>query len=167
MFSSQIIFAISFLLLSPEAAAASEMTLQPVGKVKYSLGPFKLYTATLLAPNGVFSSDDTFDLELTYARNISAKKLANASIIEMARLNQKPESTFEPLRQPLVICFGDVNKGDQITGRKQDKNRAEFYRNGALNCEIDHPNFSENFFSIWLSPEGRYPKKTARLLGLN
>jgi len=164
MFSSITLF-LAALLAAPMSAPIEEEELKPVGVAKYYLGPFKLYSATLLTPDGTYSTDDNFDLKLTYARKIPATKLANASIVEMARLGERSQAELEPLRSPLEACFGDVKKGDEITGRKLTPDQTTFYRNGELTCEIDTPNFSDEFFSIWLSSDGRYPKKTARLIG--
>jgi hypothetical protein len=156
----------SFLLLGSELQVAEPSKPEAViGEASYRFGPFKLYTATLLAESEVFSWDEPFALDLKYQRKIPAEKLANASIIEMARISKRPEDDFEFLRSELEVCFGDVIKGDKIKGVKVTENKAVFYKNDALNCKVEAPKFSTDFFAIWLSPDSRYPKKTKQLLG--
>lgn len=134
-----------------------------VGSANYWLGPFKLYRATLLSPTASFDANSPYALKLEYSRSIPATKIANATIIEMARLSNQPEDTYDGMRGELETCFGDVDKGDVITGYKRSENVTEFTLNGTLRCTIDKPNFSAHFFAIWLDPAGRYPKKTSDL----
>ncbi len=138
---------------------------QTVGTANYWLGPFKLYRATLMATHTPFDTSAPFALKLEYTRSIPASKIANASIVEMARLSNQAEDTYEYLREDLEACFGDVSKGDEIIGFKRNENTTEFSRNGALRCTIDEPNFSTHFFAIWLSPDSRSPNKTKDLIG--
>ncbi len=153
------------LLFDGNAPHETKPVFAEVGSATYKFGPFKLYKATLKNAGGQFTADERFDLTLRYYRNIPAAKIANASIIEMARLNDSPREAYEYLRPSLVTCFKDVEKNDEITGKKLSANETIFLINGQKSCEINEPSFSEDFFDIWLNPNGRYPKKTAQLTG--
>lgn len=165
MLSSSFFLTLAFFIDS-HATQFPDASLKAVGSAQYRFGPLKLYKATLKTQDGYYSETENFDLTLLYYRGIPAEKIANASIIEMARLSKTSTQVFEYLRPSLISCFNDVEKKDEITGRKLSADKTVFYLNGQKACEIDQPNFSNDFFAIWLAPDGRYPKKTAQLTGL-
>ncbi|ACT59012.1 chalcone isomerase family protein [Hirschia baltica] len=156
---------LALLISDPAISKPTTSDMKLVGTAKYYFGPFKLYDAALLSEDGRYSKENRFDLTLTYARDISATKLANASIIEMARLTGKTEEELEHLRSPLESCFGDVEKGVVITGQKLSADKTNFFKNGELTCQMQESDFSDAFFAIWLDPNGRYPSKTSSLIG--
>lgn len=152
---------ITSLSLSSVADTASKSA--EVGSAVYRLGPFKLYKATLFSPSGAYEPGQPFELALEYYRNVSAKRIANASIEEIERIGGETQGDLEPLREELEACFGDVSDGDVLKGVWETSDVTSFYRNKVYRCRIDYPGFSENFFSIWLSQKSRFPDKAAQL----
>ena len=150
---------------APLEAGTAAPAMQTVGAARYQLGPFKLYEAELRSRNGAFSWQEPFDLTLTYTRGFSARKLADVSVKEMARMTGRKESLLAPLRAKLTACFADVRKGDVIVGRSLSMNEAEFTYNGEPRCRIAWTDFRSDFFGIWLSDKARFEEQAARLKG--
>lgn len=149
------------------ASAQTSAPLQQLGTSSFYVSLFHVYDAELWTPESGFDWDQPFRLKLTYARKIKGEQLVQASLKEMARVFDRDVSAFEALRAPLSACFRDVRKGDVIEGVSAGRDAARFYYNGDQTCELDLPNASYEFFSIWLSKQSRSPKQTRRLLGLS
>ncbi len=145
--------------LMPEAQLSGEAT--------YRAAFFKLYHAALWTEPPAYSPDNRFALSLEYKRGFSAERLANASIVEMARITGQDEDMFEPIRAPLTECFADVERGDRITGVALGPDTAAFYFNGEKRCDLEWPSLRLAFFGIWLSDESRAPEKAAILRGVD
>ena len=145
--------------------APQTMPLQKLGQSSFYVSIFHVYDAELWTPATGFSWDDTFRLELTYARKIKADQLVNTSLKEMARIFDGEVEDFEALRSSLKTCFRDVKKGDVIEGVSESRNAAIFYFNGEETCRLNQQEASFQFFSIWLNERSRSPKQTRRLLG--
>lgn len=120
---------------------------------------FNLYRAEL------WRAGEAFALSLTYRRGFSAKELADASIKEIARMENASVSAFADLGPLLQSCFADVREGDRITGASTGADTARFYHNGAKRCDVSYPQFRDRFFGIWLGAKTRDPKSRDLLLG--
>jgi hypothetical protein len=125
-----------------------------------------LYDVSLCAGQDSFEWENPFAITLDYKRNFSSDIIVKATMVEMARLSGREQQEFEPLRPIVTKCFPDVGKGDSITGVSLGEDKAKFYYNGTISCEIDWPGFREDFFGIWLSDESRTPRKSKILRGL-
>jgi hypothetical protein len=135
------------------------------GEALYKKAIFKLYDAALWTSGPAFSWDEPFALTLKYRRGFSAERLADASIIEMARLTDQDEAMVEPIREALTACFTDVEEDDRITGFAQGPDTAVFFYNGKERCSLEWPGVRKSFFGIWLSSQSRAPDKAEILLG--
>ena len=127
---------------------------------------FHIYDAELRVAGSEFSWEKPFALTLTYARKISREDLVEASLSEIARIENIEIDMIEYLRAPLAGCFADVRDGDQITGHSLDTNKAVFYFNGAQTCTLESPGASKSFFSIWLGDNTMDPDRSRELLGM-
>lgn len=125
-----------------------------------------LYDAALWVPGGQWRWDDSFALDIRYARRFRGRALAEASVDEMRRLGYRDEATLERWQRAMEGAFPDVEKGDHITGFFVPGEGARFYHNGRLTAEVADPAFARAFFSIWLDAKTREPKLRAALLGL-
>lgn len=159
---SSVLLLLSALMVGMRADADSLG--KEVGSAVYSFGPFKIYEATLSSASGEYVPGQPFALTLEYFRSMSAERIADVSIEEMARLGDMPKNDLEPLREQLERCFGDVSSGDTLKGVWESRDVAVFYRNMTFSCRVDHPSFSENFFSIWLGANSRFPQKANKLM---
>ena len=136
-----------------------------LGEISYRKLMFHIYDAELLAEAATFSWERPFALTLTYARKIARDDLVEASLKEMARMNDMEASEYEHFRAPLADCFADVRKGDKITGVSLNSDSALFFFNGTQTCDLKFTGASKAFFSIWLGDNTRSPKKSRRLRG--
>ena len=137
-----------------------------LGEMRFKKFIFHIYDAELRVAGPGFSWDQPFALTLTYARTISREDLVEASLAEIARIEDKKIDTVEYLRAPLTACFADVRDGDQITGHSLDANKAVFYFNDQQTCILDSPGVSKSFFSIWLGDNTMDPDRSRELLGM-
>ncbi|MEY3123628.1 MAG: hypothetical protein RLZZ573_148 [Pseudomonadota bacterium] len=103
-------------------------------------------------------------LELTYLRGLSGRAIAERSLKEMRRgTAANPEQDARWLGA-MQNAFPDVNKGDRITGLHTPGSGARFWFNSQARSTIADPEFSRQFFGIWLSPATSEPQLRAALL---
>ncbi len=137
-----------------------------LGEMRFKKFIFHIYDAELRVAGREFSWEEPFALTLTYARKISREELVEASLSEIARIEDVEIDTVEHLRAPLAGCFADVRDGDQITGHSLDANRVVFYFNDQQTCVLESPDASKSFFSIWLGDNTLDPDRSRELLGM-
>lgn len=150
--------------LPPEVKASLTQP-ERLGSTETKFAQIKIYQAELYVPQGMqFDLNREFALSLTYNWNFSAETLANASVVEMARFENRNPSALDTLKAKLARCFGDVAAGDRITGHALGPDHVRFYRNGKRQCDLRDANIRQRFFKIWLGPETRDKKGRARLI---
>jgi Tfp pilus assembly protein PilV len=103
-------------------------------------------------------------LELTYLRSLSGRAIAERSLKEMRRgMAANPDQDARWLTA-MQNAFPDVAKGDRITGLHNPASGARFWFNNQPRSTIADPDFSRQFFGIWLSPSTSEPQLRAALL---
>jgi hypothetical protein len=105
-----------------------------------------------------------FVLELTYARRLDGKAIAESSRDEIRRLGFGDDAQQRRWLAQMQKLFPDVDKGSRIAGVYQPGGAARFYVDGAFVGSIDEPEFGRAFFSIWLDPRTRAPRLRESLL---
>lgn len=125
----------------------------------------RIYDATLWAPGGAWASDQSFALELRYARSFEGAAIAKRSIEEIRAQRALPETTLARWETELRAIFPDVREGDRLIGVRLRGEGAIFYRGTRLIGRIDDEALADAFFDIWLAPATRAPALRARLLG--
>ncbi|MDZ7653525.1 MAG: chalcone isomerase family protein [Burkholderiaceae bacterium] len=105
-----------------------------------------------------------FVLELTYARKLEGKAIAEASRDEIQRLGLGDEAQQRRWLAQMEKIFPDVDKGRRIAGVFQPGVGARFYVDGVFAGSVDEPDFGRAFFSIWLDPRTRAPRLRESLL---
>lgn len=138
---------------------------QLVGEAPYRFLGATLFHASLWAEGGAFAWSRPFALSLVYDRSFSARALADHTLREMSRAG--PLAHRERLHARLVSCFGDVGRGDRITGVSLDAHTARFFLNGERRCDIEEAGFSRAFFGIWLDASRANQRFSQRLRGVN
>lgn len=126
----------------------------------------RIYDATLWSPGGVWSADQPYALELTYARSFDGAAIARRSIEEMRAQRAYPAATLARWEQQMGALFPDVKSGDRLTGVRMPGAGATFYSGPRNLGQIDDEAFADAFFGIWLDPATRAPGLRARLLKL-
>jgi hypothetical protein len=128
---------------------------------------FHVYDARLYAPPRFDLADPAtqpFVLELTYARKLEGKSIAEASRDEMQRLGLGDAAQHTRWLAQMEKLFPNVDKGRRIAGVNQPGVGARFYVDGNFAGSIDEPDFARAFFAIWLDPRTRAPRLRESLL---
>lgn len=123
---------------------------------------FRVYEATLWA-----GADDPlrppYALELHYALDITAEKLAAVSVDEIRRLGRGDEAQRAQWGERLKTLFPDVKSGERIIGVHLPRG-ARFFHQQRLLGTVEDPEFARAFFAIWLDPKSSAPEVRAALL---
>jgi hypothetical protein len=128
---------------------------------------FHVYDAALYVPPGFDLADagrQPFALELTYARRLEGKGIAEASRDEIARLGFGTEAQRARWHEQMLKLFPDVTRGQRLAGVNLPGIGARFYFEGRLLGSVDDPAFAQAFFAIWLDPRTRAPQLRENLL---
>ncbi len=154
-------------------AAAQPRDLLPQASVMGS-GSFrwfglKVYDARLWADRRAFSAEawsrSALALELTYARTLDGKRIAEASADEMKKLGLANAEQQRTWLEAMKQVFPNVQEGTQLIGLYQPGQATRFFLDGAAIGEVADPEFGPAFFAIWLHPRTTAPKLRAALLG--
>jgi hypothetical protein len=156
---------------SPTAAAPAHVR-KYVGDAPAATGRLTwfglhVYDATLYAPSRFEPADPTasrFVLELTYARRLEGKGIAEASREEIERLGFGTPAQRERWHEQMAGLFPDVEKGRRLAGVNVPGTGARFYFDGRFLGSIDDPAFARAFFAIWLDERTRSPQLRENLL---
>ena len=166
------LLAACFIFMAWNAAAQSEVVqryvsqAQKVGEDRLTYLFWDVYDASLYAPEGRFSPDHPFALQLLYLRALEGDQIAERSAHEMREQGYGDETQLQQWLQLMMRIFPDVKEGDAITGIRTREGHAVFYLNDRQIGVIEDSEFSERFFDIWLGSKSSEPAMRQRLLGL-
>ncbi len=155
--------------LPPDVASAVPSA-EIVGKGKLTFFGLEVYESSLWTTpsfKGLAFENHNFALELHYLRNFTALDIAKRSIEEMQRIEPVPDQKVALWIKTLSEAFPNVKKGDRIVGVHKPGFGVTFWHNGKRSGEVRDPDFSRQFFGIWLSPKTSEPKLRLALLGKN
>jgi hypothetical protein len=139
----------------------------PAGAGRLTWFGLHVYDATLYAPAGFEAGRPMarpFVLELTYARRLDGKGIADASLDEIERLGFGTQAQRARWREQMRELFPDVDKGRRLAGVNVPGAGARFYFDGRPLGSIDDPAFAQAFFAIWLDQRTRAPQLRESLL---
>jgi hypothetical protein len=142
---------------------AGDLTRLGVGTMRWF--GLHVYDAALWVRDGQWAPDDTFALDIVYARDVAGKALAESSIGEMKRVGFTDEAQHARWLAAMIRVFPNVSRGDRLVGLNLKGAGAAFYSQDKALGTIDDPVFARAFFAIWLDPKTREPQLRARLLG--
>jgi len=128
---------------------------------------FHVYDAALFVPPGfelANANAQPFVLELTYARRLDGKGIAEASRDEIERLGFGTEAQRLRWHEQMLKLFPNVEKGRRLAGVNVPGGGARFYFDGQFVGSIDDPDFARAFFAIWLDERTRAPQLRENLL---
>jgi hypothetical protein len=127
-----------------------------------------VYDARLFVPAAGFDSrryaEQPFALELTYARRLSGRAIAERSDAEIARMGLGSAEQRTRWLQAMVALFPDVEAGQRLAGINVPGRGTEFHLDGRTLGRIDDPAFGPAFFAIWLDARTTAPDLRASLL---
>ena len=128
---------------------------------------FHVYDAALFVAPGfdlANASAQPFVLELTYARRLDGKGIAEASRDEIERLGFGTETQRARWHEQMLELFPNVEKGRRLAGVNLPGTGARFYFDGQFLGSIEDPDFARAFFAIWLDERTRAPQLRENLL---
>ena len=160
------------LLITCSSVAHANMTLaqqvleqpQIVGQARLKVLLFKVYDATLYAPQGRYSPDDQFALSLRYLRAFDGDKIAQRSVEEMRKQGYTNERKLAQWLRQMTALFPNVQAGTELTAVKTSSGDAVFYRGLERIGQIKDAEFSQQFFNIWLGAKTSEPEMRKELL---
>lgn len=144
----------------------TQIEMAPLGYVRFRKFGFHVYDANLWAPQGKWSWQAPFALDIRYARNIKGKALAEKSVEEMERANAGDETKRKRWGDIMEKLFPDVKDGDRLVGVHFPGKGAHFYNHDKLLGVVNDVAFTEAFFSIWLGANTSEQSMRKKLLGL-
>jgi len=126
-----------------------------------------VYDAALYAPARIEPANPTaqgFVLELTYARRLDGKGIADASRDEIERLGFGTQAQRAGWHERMLTLFPDVEKGRRLAGVNVPGAGVRFYFDGRFIGSVDDPAFARAFFAIWLDERTKAPQLRDSLL---
>jgi hypothetical protein len=165
------------LLLQVSSAFALNLSVQQElinaqlsGQGSYRWYGIKIYEALLwretVTDNRIALTDSKFILELVYARDLRGKRIAEASLDEIRKLNRGTPVQQSVWLQLMQDTFPDVHEGTRLSGVYLPGQGVRFYLDGRLLKEIADVEFARAFFSIWLDEHTSAQSLRKQLLGL-
>jgi len=141
---------------------------RPAGSGRLTWFGLHVYDAHLFVPATGFDArryaEQRFALELTYARTLQGRAIAERSDAEIAKLGIGTEAQRARWRQAMIALFPDVQAGQRLAGVHVPGQATEFYFDGRPIGRIDDPAFGAAFFGIWLDARTTAPDLRASLL---
>jgi hypothetical protein len=137
------------------------------GSGRFTWFGFHVYDAALFVPPGFDPANASalpFVLELTYARRLDGKGIAETSRDEIGRLGLGTEAQRARWHGEMLKLFPNVEKGRRLAGVNVPGAGARFYFDGEYLGSIDDPTFASAFFAIWLDERTRAPQLRENLL---
>jgi hypothetical protein len=126
-----------------------------------------VYDARLFVPREFNPADPAaqpFALELTYARALDGRAIAERSRDEIARLKLGTEAQRQRWLAAMAELFPNVHAGQRLVGIYRPGAGTRFYFEGRFLGEIADPDFGRAFFAIWLDPRTSAPQLRSSLL---
>ncbi|MCA3132150.1 MAG: chalcone isomerase family protein [Rhodocyclaceae bacterium] len=149
----------------PESLATGDNQYRVLGSGRMRWFGLHLYDAALWVSGREHGWDQSFVLDIRYARDFYGARIAEASADEIRRLGSGDPRRIDSWREQMARIFPDVRKGEHITGVFRPGLGAEFFYQGRPLGTVYDADFARAFFSIWLDPRTREPKLRAALLG--
>jgi hypothetical protein len=141
---------------------------RPAGSGRLTWFGLPVYDARLFVPAAGFDprryADHPFALELTYARSLNGRAIAERSEAEIARLGRGTAEQRARWLAAMAALFPDVRAGQALAGVHRPGDATEFYLEGRLLGRIEDPAFGPAFFAIWLDERTTAPELRASLL---
>lgn len=138
-----------------------------VGEGRLTYMFWDVYDAVLYAPDGQWSQDKPYALQLSYLRDIKGEKIADRSVQEMRNQGVDDEVKLAMWHAQMEEIFPDVQEGDVLTGLHTREGHTVFFENGAEIGRIKDSEFSKRFFDIWLHEKTSAPDLRRKLLGMS
>ena len=138
---------------------------QKVGTARMQYMIWDIYDAALYAPDGKWSSNRPYALQLKYLKNLSGEKIADRSIKEMRGQGFYDDNRLAVWHEQMKAIFPDVQEGDVLIGIYTQEAETVFFDAEKEIGRIIDPEFGKRFFGIWLNEATSEPDIRMGLLG--
>ncbi len=168
---------IQLLLVFP-ATVFGQAEYTEIGAATYRYWGFKLYEASFASTCdvGPGETDDTrkaawdpacgYRLTLRYSRTFTPEDFSKSSTQMLRRILESGYQNIEDDFNLFSTYFEKVESGDSYTLIHTPNRGISLYLNGEKKGEVQSPEFSKAYFSIWLSEEGIDDDNALKLLGV-
>ncbi|NKB35169.1 MAG: hypothetical protein GKR91_18890 [Pseudomonadales bacterium] len=165
--SSRLSLVLIVLLNSQTLWANLTDELYVVGEARLKVLLWKIYDSSLYSRTGQYSGvEPELTLQINYLRNIRKNQLLGRTEKEWQRLSVNPQN-IEQWSMELAEILPDVKRGETLTLQVEENLSSSFYYTSEFLGNINDPDFTEAFLSIWLSERSSYPELQAQLIGSN
>ncbi|MBT6123319.1 MAG: hypothetical protein HOH48_08140 [Candidatus Puniceispirillum sp.] len=165
MFVTVMLASMTMALAEPWAGLVPDAEI--VGKARFKVFLFKVYDATLFAPQGRFNPEGAFALRLSYLVDASKEQIVKRSLIEMERQTKADEAQLKIWKTFLDASFRDLNDGESATAIHNNDGSITFYLNDVEGETINDADFADAFLNIWLSDKASDLDFSRTLRGLD
>lgn len=150
----------------PRAVRDNVPDAKVVGEARLKVFVWKVYDAVLYAPNGNWSYEKPFALQLTYLRELDGKEIAKRSVKEIKEQGFSDVNTLASWGMDMQNIFPDVSKGSVLTGLYIPNQPTSFYDETKKIGMVKDAAFGRPFFDIWLGKKTSEPELRKQLIGL-
>jgi len=141
--------------------------LQIVGEARLKVWLWKVYDSSLYSESGYYQGiEPNLTLQIDYLRNIKSKQLLDRTQQEWQRMSFAADN-IESWIMELSEVLPDIRRGETLSLQVEDDLSSSFYYNSNYLGNINNPEFTQAFLSIWLSSNSSYPEVQAQLVGMN
>lgn len=138
---------------------------QLVGQAQLKVMFFDIYQSRLYSTTGAYTHDQLpIRLDITYQRNISAKKLLEQTEKEWRHLGID-ENAINQWSDHLADLWPDVTKNDVLAFLVGMDGKGTFFYNGTRLETVNDTALARAFLDIWLSPKTSRPEHRQQLIG--
>jgi hypothetical protein len=135
----------------PDAVITQVNTpLAKVGQGIFHKFGFRIYRATLWAPDGKWEAQKPYALQLSYFRSLSKDTLIDTVMSDIESQGGSDEATYERWKNVLENSLSDIREGDVLIGLSVPDEKTKLFYNGAVIANIDEQPFADAFFNVWL-----------------
>ena len=138
-----------------------------VGTARLKVLLFKIYDATLYAPQGRFDPEGAFALRLDYLVDASKAQIVKRSLTEMQRQTKADKAQLKIWESFLNASFRDLKDGESATAIHNHDGSITFYLNDVEGETVNDTDFADAFMNIWLSDSARNLDFSRTLRGLD
>ncbi|CAM3214919.1 chalcone isomerase family protein [Asticcacaulis taihuensis] len=164
------ISAFSAAFLPDIARASAPLTFVPqpglVGSGRLNILTVPVLDVSLFAPLSHWRPDKPYALQVTFLRDLEARRMAGHIRDEMRHTGAGDAGHLELWTRELEAVLPDMRRGDVLTGVRDQGGAVLFFHGDRSLGHIAENGFSEAFFGICLGPRTSQPKLRQAVLGL-
>ena len=152
----------------PEIVADQWKSAEKVGETTFNKFGLHIYDASfwsLRNNQSLQQQTNATALSISYARNITAKRLLSSTYKEWQQLGFAQRHPLDAWLTSLGNLWPDVQKGDYLVFVSSPDGSNTFYSGNKILGSINDPAFGPAFLDIWLSINAKYQKHRKELLG--